>query len=196
MKKIVAFLISLTLGANPTTLLDEESGFYKNASKEMIALYGTQECATQEIINYIPLNAICIISLERHKSGKAYIEYMGQKGWVDVSKNPDDIVLMSHEETQVPTISLCTQVGSYLLEVKSIQEGKDVKVYTKASTKSKIQTILQDHDSCLINLGCQWPWCRVDYGDGEGWILSINLTDEIKHVDGYCAAREINYLLP
>ncbi len=195
MKKIAILCVSLALGANPTTLLDEESGFYKNASKEMIALYGTQECALQEIINYIPLNAICIISLERHKNGKARIEYMGQKGWVDVSKNPDDIILMSYEETQVPTISLCTQVGSYLFEVKSIQEGKAVKVYEEASTKSKLKTTLPDHESCLINLGCEWPWCRVDYGDGEGWILSVNLTDEIQNVDGYCYPRERNFLI-
>ncbi len=194
MKKILTLSITIMLGANPTTLLDEESGFYKNNSKVMIPFYETSSC--KEVINQIPVNAICIISLKRYKSGKAYIEYKGQKGWVDMSKNPDNITLMHYEEMQLPTLLACSQVGSYLFEVKSIQEGKSVNIYTHASTKSKIKTTLQDHESCLINLGCQWPWCRVDYGDGEGWILSINLTDEIKHVDGYCAAREINYLLP
>jgi hypothetical protein len=31
--------IAMMLGANPTTLLDEQSGFYKSASKVMIPLY-------------------------------------------------------------------------------------------------------------------------------------------------------------
>ena len=194
MKKLTTLSIAIMLGANPTTLLDEQSGFYKNASKVMIPLYETS--IYKEVINQIPLNAICIISLKRYKNGKAYIEYMGQKGWVDMSKTPDDIVLMQNEEMQLPTLFACSQVGSYLFEVKSIQEKKAVKVYTKPSTKSKLKTTLPDHESCLINLGCQWPWCHVDYGDGEGWILSINLTDEITHVDGYCSAREVNFLLP
>jgi len=194
MKKIVTLCTAILLGANPTNLFDEGSGFYKSVSKLMIPLYETSQC--KEIINQIPLNAVCIIAHERHKNAKAYIEYQGQKGWVNLSRNPDDIVLMHYDEMQLPTLSMCSQVGSYLFEVKSIQEGKEVKVYEKASTKSKIKTTLPDHESCLINLGCQWPWCRVDYGDGEGWILSINLSDEITHVDGYCNAREINFLLP
>ena len=193
---IFVLLIWIGLEANPTTLIDEDSGFYKSNSKTMIPMYENITCKDEEVINYIPLNAICIIALERHKNAKALIEYKGQRGWVDVSKNPDDILMMSYEEMQAPTLSMCTQVGAYLFEVKSIKEGRDVKVYEKPSTSSKVLTTLRDHESCLINLGCEWPWCRVDLGENTGWILSINLTDRIESVDGYCNAREISQLLP
>jgi len=194
-KFIVLFFSSLVLEANPTTLLDEESGFYKNSSNLMIPMYENRTCKSEEIINHIPVDAICIIAFKRYKDATALIEYKGQEGWVDVSANPDDIILMHYEEMQIPTISMCTQVGPYLFEVKSIYEGKDVKVYEKPSTKSKVITTLADHESCLINLGCDWPWCRVDYGEDNGWILSINLTDQIQHVDGYCSSRERNFLI-
>jgi len=196
MKLLVLFFITLALIANPTTLLDEESGFYKNNSKFMIPLYENRTCKSEEIINHIPVDAICIITLKRYKDASALIEYKGQRGWVDVSENLDDIILMHYEEMQIPTISMCTQVGPYLFEVKSIYEGKDVKVYEKPSTKSKVLMALPDHESCLINLGCKWPWCHIGIGKNGGWILSINLTDQIENVDGYCTAREINYLLP
>lgn len=183
---------ALLLGANPSTLLDAQSGFYKNNSKQMIALYKTS--SMKEVINQIPLDAVCIIALKRYKNGKAYLEYKGQRAWIDVSENPDDIILMHYEEMQIPTTLACSQVGSYFFEVQSIEEGKGVKLYEKASTASKVVTTLSDHESCLVNLGCEWPWCRVDTGEYIGWVLSINLTDTLKHVDGYCYAREIKFL--
>jgi SH3-like domain-containing protein len=188
MRSFLIFSIAIMLNANPLTLLDKESGFYKNNTNKMLALYESKN--TQNIINQIPIDAICIIALERHKNGKALVEYKGQQGWVDVSKNPNNIVLMSHEEMQIPMTSLCSQVGSYFFEVKSIQKAKPVKVYEKPSTKSKVTTTLPDQKSCLINLGCQWPWCHVDYGNGSGWVLSTNLSDRIQNVDGYCLPRE------
>lgn len=195
MMKILFLLVTMLihLDANPRTLLDAGSGFYKNNSKVMIPLYETSLC--KEIINQIPLDAVCIISLKRYKNAKAYIEYMGQRGWVDMSENPDNISLMSYEEMQLPTVGACSQVGSYFFEIQSIQEGKGVKLYEQTSTKSKVITTIPDHESCLVNLGCEWPWCRVDTGEYIGWILSINLTDQITHVDGYCRAREINYII-
>ena len=188
MRILSLLTLALMLGANPITLLDEQSGFYKNNTKKMLALYETN--STQNVINQIPLDAICIIALERHKNGKMRIDYKGQQGWVDVSKNPDAITLMSYEEMQIPMVYACSQVGSYFFEVQSIQEGKPIKVYKKPSTKSKVITTLPDHESCLINLGCEWPWCHVDYGDGSGWVLSINLSDKIQNVDGYCIPRK------
>ncbi len=132
-------------------------------------MHENRTCKSQEIINQIPINAICIIALKRYEDGTSLIEYKGQRGWVNVASNPDSIILMHYEEMQIPTISMCTQVGPYLFEVKSIYEGKSVKVYEEPSTKSKVITTLADHESCLINLGCEWPWCRIDYGDGIGY---------------------------
>jgi|GEM_PF-5818829 len=182
------FSISLTLQANPLTLLDEESGFYKNNTNNSIPLYKSNK--TQNIINHIPLDAICIIALKRYKNGKALVEYKGQEAWVDVSNNPDMIVLMSHHELQLPLVSSCSQVGPYFFEVKNTTIGKPVKVYEKPSKDSKIITTLPDKQSCLINLGCEWPWCRVDYRDGRGWVEVTLLSDQIQNVDGYCNPRE------
>ncbi len=189
-------LLGSTLIANPTTLVDEQSGFYKNSSGQMLALYETRECKDEERLDFLPIDAICIIAIERHKDGKALVEYKGQRGWVDVHSRPDDITMMHYEEMQLPLTSSCSQVGPYFFEVKSIRPGKAVKVYNAASTKAKVIQTLEDHESCLINLGCEWPWCRIDYGGQTGWVRSIELTDKIEHVDGYCYPREKVYLTP
>ncbi len=196
MKLFFFFFFSLSIFANPTTLLDEESGFYKNNTTSMLPMYESKSC-TGEIVNYIPVDAICIIAIKRYKNGKVLLEYMGRQGWVDVNENnQDNIVLMKFDELQAPTLSVCSQVGPTLFEVKSIMEGRAVKVYAKPSSKSKVIYKLDDHESCLINLGCHEGWCRVDTGDGViGWVISINLNDQIEHVDGYCASREINFLI-
>jgi len=195
MRTFLLLSMALWLHANPTTLMDEPSGFYKNVSDLMLPMYENRTCRDEEVINQIPTNAICIIALERHKNGKARIEYKGQQGWVDVSKNPDAIILMSDEELELPMAFACSQVGPYFFEVKSIYKRKAVKVYEKPSTKSKVITTLPDHKSCLINLGCQWPWCRVDFGKRSGWVLSINLSNRVEHVDGYCYPREQKALI-
>jgi SH3-like domain-containing protein len=195
MKTLLLLTLTLWLHANPTTLMDVPSGFYKNASGVMLPIYENVTCKDEEVINQLPLDAQCIIALERYKNGKARIEYKGQQGWIDVNKNPDSIVLMLYEEMQIPMAFACSQVGPYFFEIKSTQEGKPVKVYEKPSTKSKVISALSDHESCLINLGCEWPWCRIDFGEDTGWVLSINLTDRIQSVDGYCYPREKKALI-
>ena len=193
-RKLSLFIITLyvSLIANPVTLLNKESGFYQNSSNKMIPIYENTTCKDEEVINYIPIDAVCIIALERHKNGKAFIEYKGQRGWVDMKKNPDDITMI--QDTKIPLGSLCSQVGSYYFEIKSIYEEHPTNVYKKPSIKSKIIAKLPDHESCLINLGCDWPWCRIDFGIDVGYVLSINLTDRIQNVDGYCYPRYLNPL--
>lgn len=188
MRYLLLLSISLFLYANPTTLMDEQSGFYKNDSGKMVPFYKQSSC--KEVINYIPIDAQCIIALKRYRSGKALLEYKGQEGWIDAKKNRDAITLMHFEELQLPMSSVCSQVGNYFFEVKSVTKGKRLKVYKKPSSKSQVIHSLADGESCLINLGCEWPWCRIDFGDGIGWVLSRNLTDKILHVDGYCYPRE------
>lgn len=195
MRYLLLLGIAFFLYANPTTLMDEETGFYKNDSGKMLPFYENITCKDEEVINQIPIDAQCIIALERYKNGKALLEYKGQKGWVNAKKNPDAIILMRLDEVHIPMSLACSQVGNYFFEVKSVTKGRALKVYEKPSSKSKVVHYLVDTQSCLINLGCEWPWCRIDFGDGIGWVLSRNLTDRIQHVDGYCYPRERNSLL-
>jgi len=194
MRYLITLAMALWLQANPITLMDGPSGFYENNTRKMIPIYENITCKDEEVINQIPAFAICIIALERHKNGKARIEYKGQQGWVDVRQNPDDIMLMSDEELEFPMAFACSQVGAYFFEIKSVNKEKPVRVYEKPSTKSKVIASLHDHKSCLINLGCEWPWCRIDFGKGEGWALSINLTDQLGNINGYCYPRETRAL--
>ncbi len=189
-------LLSSTLVADPTTLLDEESSFYKNSSGLMLPIYETRGCKDKGLLDHLPIDAMCIIAIERHKDGKALLEYKGRRGWVDVHSRPENITMMRYEEMQIPFTSSCSQVGPYFFEVKSITPGKAVNVYATASTNAEVIQTLEDHESCLINLGCEWPWCRIDLGGQTGWVLSIELTDKIEHVDGYCYPRERIYLTP
>jgi len=184
---LISLLLHVSLFSNPSTLLDKESGFYQNSSNKMIPMYEYSTCKDEDVINYIPLDAVCIIALKRYKDGRAFIEYKGQRGWVDVRNNPESITLI--ENTNIPLGSLCSQVGAYYFEIKSVYEEHSVNIYKKPSTKSKIIAKLPDHESCLINLGCDWPWCRIDFGLDVGYVLSINLTDRIQNVDGYCYPR-------
>ncbi len=186
---ILFLLLHVTLLANPVTLLDKASGFYQNSSNKMIPLYENSTCKDEEVINYIPIDAVCIIALKRNKDSKVFIEYKGQRGWVNMSENVDDITLI--ENPMIPMGQLCSQVGSYYFEIKSIYEKHSVNIYEKPSSKSKIIAKLPDHESCLINLGCDWPWCRIDFGLDVGYVLSINLTDRIQNVDGYCYPRHL-----
>jgi hypothetical protein len=195
MKILFALSMALMLHANPITIMDEPSGFYQNSSKKMLPLYERITCKDEEVINQIPADAICIIALERRSDGKALIEYKGQRGWIDVKDDPEFITLMRDDELQIPMLTLCSQVGPYLFEIKSIHEGQSINVYELPSSTSTVIRTLPDHESCLINLGCEWPWCRIDFGEDTGWVLSINLTDRIQNVDGYCYPREKRFFL-
>ncbi|MDE1465299.1 SH3 domain-containing protein [Spartinivicinus poritis] len=58
------------------------------------------------------------------------------------------------------------------IKVKGVESNDVLNIRASASAKAEIIGIIPAEEQCIVNLGCENSWCRVDYKDNKGWVAS------------------------